>query len=179
MQACIELYSAVAMGLPRSHWMNRYGVDASRFWAVLIGIDAYEHRHLRGCVSDALLMKSFLVDDLGVSEERIRCLLGSEDPTLGDPLIPSRDNIIRVLYSLIDNQEIDPGDNILVYFTGHGASYNSAKHSQKPKCDTNSCPVEALCPLDRDTLDAEGRYVPDISDRELDALHGNISRQRA
>ncbi len=73
-------------------------------------------------------------------------------------------------------QEIDRGDNILIYFAGHGASYNCAKHSLKSKCDTKSCPVEALCPLDRDTLDAEGRYVPDISDRELDTLFTEISR---
>ncbi|PBL01546.1 hypothetical protein ARMGADRAFT_220352 [Armillaria gallica] len=157
----------------------RYGVDASRFWAVLIGIDAYERRQLHGCVSDALLMKKFLVDDLGISEERIQCLLGSEDPTPGDPLTPSRDNIVRVLYSLIDNQEIDSGDNILIYFAGHGASYSCVKHSLRPQCDTKSCPVEALCPLDRDALDAGGRYVPDISDRELIALYGNISRQGA
>ncbi|PBK72044.1 hypothetical protein ARMSODRAFT_1016043 [Armillaria solidipes] len=160
---------------PSSIQSNRYGVDASRFWAVLIGIDAYERQHLSGCVSDALSMKNFLIDDLGMSEERIQCLLGFHYPTPGDPL-PSRDNIVRVLYSLISNQEIDPGDNILIYFAGHGASYNCAEHCLKPKCDTKSCPVKALCPLDRDTLDAGGRYVPDISDRELDALFTEISR---
>ncbi|KAK0227177.1 hypothetical protein EDD85DRAFT_795003 [Armillaria nabsnona] len=101
---------------------NRYGVDASRFWAVLIGIDAYEQRRFRGCVSDALLMKEFLVDDLGMSEERIQCLLGSEDPTPDDPLTPSRDNIVRVLYSFVDNQEINSGDISLIYFAGYGAS---------------------------------------------------------
>ncbi|PBK72064.1 hypothetical protein ARMSODRAFT_741401 [Armillaria solidipes] len=40
-------------------------VDASRFWSVLIGIDAYERNPLRGCVQDALLIRSFLIDDLG------------------------------------------------------------------------------------------------------------------
>ncbi|KAK0435881.1 hypothetical protein EV421DRAFT_1716425, partial [Armillaria borealis] len=39
-----------------------------------------------------------------------------------------------------------------------------------------SCPIEALCPLDRDTSDAGGHYVPDISDRELDTLFTEISR---
>ncbi|KAK0435909.1 hypothetical protein EV421DRAFT_2087011, partial [Armillaria borealis] len=87
-----------------------------------------------------------------------------------------RGHILQVLYSLIDNQEIDPGDNILIYFAGHGARYNCAKHFLKPTCDTNSCPVETPCPLDRDALDAEGRYVPDISDRELDALFTEICR---
>ncbi|PBK72063.1 hypothetical protein ARMSODRAFT_853472, partial [Armillaria solidipes] len=72
--------------------------------------------------------------------------------------------------------EIDPGDNILIYFAGRGASYNCANHFLKPKCDTNICPVEALCSLDRNTLDARGRYVPDISDRELNALFTEISQ---
>ncbi|KAK0435899.1 hypothetical protein EV421DRAFT_2022340 [Armillaria borealis] len=69
-------------------------VDASRFWAVLIGIDAYEGSPLHGCVSDASLIKKFLVDDLGVPKERIQCLLGSHDLTPDDPSTPSRANII-------------------------------------------------------------------------------------
>lgn len=35
-------------------------IDAHRFWAVLIGIDAYVSNPLRGCVSDALSMKQSL-----------------------------------------------------------------------------------------------------------------------
>ncbi|KAK0191753.1 hypothetical protein F5146DRAFT_1001525 [Armillaria mellea] len=94
-------------------------------------------------------MKSFLVDDLVVSEECIQCLLsGSDDPTPDKSLTPSHENIIRVLYSLVDNQEIVPGDNILIYCAGYGASYSYAR----------------------------GRYVADISDRELDALFTGISR---
>ncbi|SJL04296.1 uncharacterized protein ARMOST_07657 [Armillaria ostoyae] len=151
-------------------------IDASRFWAVLIGIDAYKRNPLRGCVSDALLMRDYLIDDLGVPEERIQCLLGPENPIPGKFLTPSRTNIVDVLYSLIDNQGIDPGDNMLLYFAGHGASYYCSEHFLKPECDNNFCPTEALCPLDRDTVDAEGRYVPDISDRELNALFTEISR---
>ncbi len=67
-------------------------------------------------------MKEYLVDDLGMSEERIQCLLGSEDPTPDDPLTPSRDNIVRMLYSFVDNQEINSGDISLIYFAGYGAS---------------------------------------------------------
>ncbi len=39
-------------------------------------------------------MKNFLVDDLGMSKEHIQCFFGSEDPTPGDPLVPSCDNIV-------------------------------------------------------------------------------------
>ncbi len=46
---------------PRAHH-----VDTSRFWAVLIGIDAYECNPLRSCVRDALMMERYLTEDLGV-----------------------------------------------------------------------------------------------------------------
>lgn len=73
----------------------------SRFLAVLVGVDAYVHSPLRGCVSDALLMKRFLTHDLGVPEERIQCLIG---PIAGNHLTHSRTNVVDVLYSLFDNR---------------------------------------------------------------------------
>ncbi len=122
------------------------------------------------------MIKSFLVDDLGIPEGRIQCLLGPENPIPGKPLTPSHANIVEVLYSLIDNQEIDTGDNMLIYFAGYGACYYCSEHFLISECDNNTCPIEALCPLDRDTVDAKGRYVPDISDQELNALFKEISR---
>ncbi|PBL01571.1 hypothetical protein ARMGADRAFT_1071119 [Armillaria gallica] len=94
-------------------------------------------------------------------ERRIQCLLGSEDPTPGHNMTPSHDNIVRMLHSLIDNQEIDPGDNMLIYFSGHGACYYCSENFLISECDNNICPIEALCPLDRDTVDAKGCYVPE------------------
>ncbi|KAK0227168.1 hypothetical protein EDD85DRAFT_958400 [Armillaria nabsnona] len=79
-------------------------IDASRFWAVLIDIDAYERNPLRGC--------GFLIDDLGVPKGHIQCLLGPENPISENSLTPSRANIVDVLYSLIGNPEIKRGDNI-------------------------------------------------------------------
>ncbi|SJL17250.1 uncharacterized protein ARMOST_20796 [Armillaria ostoyae] len=83
-----------------------YPVDASRFWAVLIGIDAYESNPLHGCVSDALSMKKFIID-IGTPEHHIHYLLGSRKPYPDDPLTPSRANIVNMLHSLIDNPEIE------------------------------------------------------------------------
>ncbi|KAK0437249.1 uncharacterized protein EV420DRAFT_1219552, partial [Desarmillaria tabescens] len=151
---------------------------ASRFWAVLIGIDAYPSNPLRGAVSDALTMRKFLINDLGIPEHRIQYLLGPHDPTTGDPLAPSHANIINTLHSLISNEEIQRGDNIIIYYAGHGSSYQRSMHSAtaKSKYSRNFCPVEALCPIDRDTKDVDGRWIPDISDRELNVLFTEISR---
>ncbi|KAK0455595.1 uncharacterized protein EV420DRAFT_1335924, partial [Desarmillaria tabescens] len=141
-----------------------------RFWAILIGIDAYAGVPLRGCVSDALLIKRFLTNDLGVPEKRIQCLLGPGYPNSVDTKsTPSRTNIIDTLYSLVNNPEIERGDNIIIYYAGHGSSYCCAKHDLKSRCDS-SCAIEALCPIDRDCQDSDGNWIPDISDRELNSL---------
>ncbi len=123
-----------------------------------------------GCVSDALLLRNYLIDDLGMPEGCIQYLLGPENPISNDRLTPSSANIVGMLYSLITKPEIKQGDNIVVYYSGHGTSYDCVKHFLKPKCDTKSCPVEALCPLDHG-----GCYVPDISDRELNSHFTEIS----
>ncbi|SJL17252.1 uncharacterized protein ARMOST_20798 [Armillaria ostoyae] len=156
---------------------NSYHVEASRFWAVLIGIDAYQSNPLHGCVSDASLMKKFLIEDVGVPEHRIQCLLGFENPTPGGSLTPSRTNIVNMLHSLIDNPEIEQNDNIIVYYAGHGASYNCSGHFSiaESGCQTGSCPIQALCPIDRDTMDSDEHWIPDISDRELNILLTQIS----
>ncbi|PBL01552.1 hypothetical protein ARMGADRAFT_220429 [Armillaria gallica] len=154
---------------------------ASRFWAVLIGIDAYQSNPLHGCVSDALMMKELLMVKFEVPEHRIQCLLGSNDPTPGSSTIPSRANIINVFYNLIGNAEIQRGDNIIIYYAGYGSSYHCSQ-----QCAPNStcrkagvCPIEAMCPIDRDTVDPDSRrWIPDISDREINALFTQISRTK-
>ncbi|KAK0492707.1 caspase domain-containing protein, partial [Armillaria luteobubalina] len=152
---------------------------ASRFWAVLIGIDAYQSNPLHGCVSDASSMKRFLTEDVGVPEHHIQCLLGFENSTTGPggPLTPSRTNIVHTLRSLIDNPEIGQNDNIFVYYAGHGASYNCSEHSSTAEsgCQTGSCPIQALCPIDRDTMGSDEHWIPDISHRELNVLLTQIS----
>ncbi|KAK0227178.1 caspase domain-containing protein [Armillaria nabsnona] len=151
--------------------------EASRFWAVLIGIDAYQSNPLHGCVSDALSMKRFLIEDVGVPEHHIQCLLGFENPTPGGPLTPSRTNILNVLYNLIGNVEIQRGDNIIIYYAGHGASYNCSEHfpTAESGCQTGACPIQALCPIDRDTMHSDEHWITDISDRELNVLLTQIS----
>ncbi|KAK0191741.1 hypothetical protein F5146DRAFT_1050210, partial [Armillaria mellea] len=123
-------------------------------------------------------MRKYLIEKLEVPENRIQSLLGSQNPTSGDSLIPSRANIVNVLYSLIDNTEIARGDNIIIYYAGHGSSYHCSEHffTLGSKCRTSACPIGALCPLDRDTKDTGGKWIPDVSDRELNSVFTEISR---
>ncbi|PBL01664.1 hypothetical protein ARMGADRAFT_908116, partial [Armillaria gallica] len=148
-----------------------------QFWAVLIGIDAYTRCPLQGCVSDALSIKEFLTEGLGVPENHIKCLLGSNYRYFSHPKpTPSRANIVDTLYSLANNPEIVRGDNIIIYYAGRSSRYYCTKHDHESRCD--NCPIEALCPIDCDTQDADGNWIPGISDRELNVLFGLICRAK-
>ncbi|KAK0431850.1 hypothetical protein EV421DRAFT_2064352, partial [Armillaria borealis] len=158
-------------------------VERSRFWAVLIGIDAYKSSPLRGCVSDALLVEKYLKEEIGVPQERIQRLLGSQDTSSDDPSFPSRINIVNTLLSLVDNPQIEVGDNIIIYFSGHGSGYSPKDYHFGDAEDSGSLggvdeSIEAICPIDRDTIDGSGLRVPDISDREINSIFQQISRSK-
>ncbi|KAG7443926.1 uncharacterized protein BT62DRAFT_971744 [Guyanagaster necrorhizus] len=140
---------------------------------------------LRGCVSDALFMENYLTKCLGVPKGRIQRLIGTQPYTYpAGPSIPSRANIIRTLLSVMTNPQIDYGDNIIIYYSGHGSRYSCSECSHN--CDSNSDDgqvsvagsgsIEALCPMDRNTRDTNGTVIPDISDREINAILFQICR---
>ncbi len=141
---------------------------------MLIGINEYASYPLRGCVPDVRLMERYLTEDLGVPRNRIQLLLGSKEHTsLKDPTCPSRTHIVGVLLSLITNPKIAYGDNIIIYYSGHGSYY--PYHTEE---DDEPEYIETLCPIDRDTLGENGKPVPDISDRELNTILSQISRAK-
>ncbi|KAK0219275.1 peptidase C14, caspase domain-containing protein, partial [Armillaria nabsnona] len=147
---------------------------ASRFWAVLIGINEYASYPLRGCVPDARLMEKYLTEDLRVPRDRIQLLLDStEDASLIVPIYPSRAHIIDALLSLITNPEIEYGDNIIIYYSGHGSYYPyHTEEDEEPEY------IETLCPIDRDMHGEDDKPVPDISDRELNTILTLISQAK-
>ncbi|KAK0429625.1 hypothetical protein EV421DRAFT_1682310, partial [Armillaria borealis] len=129
---------------------------------------------LHGCVPDARLMEKYLTKDLGVPSNRIQLLLGSKEHTsLEDPIYPSHAHIVAGLLGLITNPEIAYGDNIIIYYSGHGSYY--PPHMEE---DGHNDYTETLCPIDRDTLDGNGVPIPDISDRELNTILTLISRAK-
>ncbi|KAK0470741.1 caspase domain-containing protein [Armillaria novae-zelandiae] len=156
--------------------------DTSRFWAVIIGIDDYESYPLRGAVSDALLMKDYLQKELRMPATRIECLLSSN---YRNAIFPSRRNITRKLLSLATDSQIECGDNIIIFFSGHGTSYSFSEDPQGadgiPDARRSSrfaSPIEALCPADRGKPDDWGVPIPDISDREINGILHQISRNK-
>ncbi|KAK0220831.1 caspase domain-containing protein [Armillaria nabsnona] len=139
--------------------------DASRFWALIIGIDKYDSEPLKGCVNDGKLMKEYLIKDLRVPEDHVRALF-NESATRG--------NIINALLGFGTDQRILRDDIIIIYFAGHGSSYPDPRHLS----DGFDHAIEAICSIDRGT-DRNGRTVPDISDRELNSILSLISRVKS
>ncbi len=125
-------------------------------------------------------MKKFLIDKLKVPEHRVQCLLGSKIPISGSPDPPSRANIVNVLHSLIDNVQINSSDKIVIYYAGHVSSYNCSLAGRRAATGSSTglgagtCQIQAMCPIDRDTMNADGSWIPDISDRELNTLFAQI-----
>ncbi|KAK0489746.1 hypothetical protein EDD18DRAFT_1081062, partial [Armillaria luteobubalina] len=81
----------------------------------------------------------------------------------------SRANIVSTLVSLVRNLEIETGDNIIIYFSGHGSYLDHGAGMGS---------IEALCPIDREDLDADDVVIPDISDREINCILKEISRTK-
>ncbi|PBK82969.1 peptidase C14, partial [Armillaria gallica] len=150
---------------------------ASRVWAVLIGINVYSSSDcspLRGCVNDVETVVKFLVQDLGMSEENIKCLLKRDVDS------PTRDHIIDALLNLSTKPEIQYGDNIIIYFAGHGSSYKCSDYYIGGGTSAEGY-IEALCPMDRNASGTDlstDSSIPDISDREINTILTEICRTK-
>ncbi len=87
---------------------------------------------------------------------------------------PTRANIIDALLNLSVDPRILRGDNIIIYFSGHGSSYFCADYYING-IESAGC-IEAICPVDRAPRNSFHGSIPDISDRELNTILAEISR---
>ncbi|KAG9107593.1 hypothetical protein FRC07_008602, partial [Ceratobasidium sp. 392] len=89
--------------------------DLTRLHALVIGINKYksgEHPDLEGCISDATSIVNYFKEVHRVPSDNIKTLFNEE---------ATRKGILDAFRRhLIQNEKIDPGDPILVYFSGHG-----------------------------------------------------------
>ncbi len=118
-------------------------------------------------------MKEFLTKVLGVPEGRIQCLLSPNPTPCPDP---ERKNIIDTLLNLSTNPEIQHGDNIIIYFSGHGSSYELSDFYEAGDIAAEGS-IEALCPVDRTASGTESS-IPDISDREINIILAEIAHAK-
>ncbi len=135
-------------------------------------------------------MVEFLVHDLGMSEGHIKCLL-STSPDIQNPFLgteerhiivdsPIREHIIDKLLSLSTSPEIQYGDNIIIYFAGHGSSYKCSDYYIEGSISAEGY-IEVLCPMNRTasgTDESTSSSIPDISDREINTILTEICRTK-
>lgn len=141
-----------------------------KLFALIIGINEYEERanNLHGAVADADAVREFLIEQLGVPDDRI-LMLRNEKAT--------REGIISSLRDLAsDKYPIGKLDPILIFYAGHGAEV---------KVDNRE--VQMLVPHDFRTRDpspsatASGDIYQGqgIFDFTLDALLADIAKNKS
>ncbi|KAK0493119.1 peptidase C14, caspase domain-containing protein [Armillaria luteobubalina] len=180
--------------------VSRSKVDGNKFWAVVIGIDDYKASPLHGCVADAKMVFEYLRNHLCVPESHIQLLLSAPSADIKESTEtgnnqPTRTNIVNAILCLSTNPDIQRGNNIIIYFAGHGTRYECADYSLYGDGTPAALgTIEALCPMDRgakstNSVKAPGTYVddanssvitdrpvPDISDREINTILAQIAR---
>ncbi|KAF9263394.1 hypothetical protein L218DRAFT_824669, partial [Marasmius fiardii PR-910] len=138
-----------------------------RLFAVIVGVDQYKSGDtwdLQSCVDDAKRMRRWLRDDLAVPREQISMLLDEH---------ATKHNIEAELSNhLLNNDAIERGDAILIYFACHGSSMKAPSDWLASKLGRTS--VEVLCTYDHDTKHSEGR-VAGISARDMHAFLQQLS----
>ncbi|KAJ6480809.1 caspase domain-containing protein [Mycena vitilis] len=137
-------------------------------FALIVGIDEYLSNaipDLRGCVNDALTMKTYLTNRFHIPEAHI-VLLTNADAT--------RESIISIFQShLIHNPSIEKNDAIVVYYAGHGS--RAPAPSSWPSTDGK---IETIVPHDERTETDDGETVHGIPDRTINTLLGQLASAR-
>ncbi|KAK0476228.1 hypothetical protein EDD18DRAFT_1057813, partial [Armillaria luteobubalina] len=148
-------------------------------WAVLIGVDGDSSTH--GCVTSALLMKRYLIEELYVPKSNIQCLLSPSkwDHLSDTALRPTCKNIIGTICGLIHNADILKDDIIIIYFAGNSLSVpcrGQYEHDGTPK--EYKSRIECLIPID--AKDPSSGIDPSllISDREISSILTELCRKK-
>lgn len=134
-------------------------------FALLIGINEYKSPQINpliGAVPDALAVKHYLEDNLGIPSAQIKVLLNGQ---------ATRQTIIDELRIFETNDLIHEGDPIVIFYAGHGAT------SPAPKSWKAGGPeIEMLVPYDFDVV--EESQVHGIPDRTIGAILDKVGRRK-
>lgn len=137
--------------------------SASGRRALLIGVDAY--RHLTGLlgapVNDARELRAFLIRQLGYHYEDVKLLLDGD---------ATRSRILGEVQDwLVDGTK--PGDEVFLYFSGHGSQQFDSGGDEPDGRDETLVPADA-------SLDGRRRLAGMITDDEMAALLGRLAGRR-
>ena len=114
-------------------------------WAIVIGIDDYggQQPTLQAAVYDAEHFADWLVDRVGIEENRVKKLLGRrpKDPGRdGSELAPTKDNVLRAI-SEVMAESGGAGEALYFFFSGHGVTTKYANREESalilPRTETH------------------------------------------
>lgn len=135
-------------------------------WALLIGINEYpklySENQLKGCVNDVNAIEEVLLSErFNFPRNHVAKLINHE---------ATRDGILTTFRNhLVENVNIQSGDVVIVYYSGHG-SYIKDMHG-----DEESGYDQTIVPYDSGRRSAEEIY--DITDDELALLLDGLSQR--
>ena len=137
--------------------------SASGKRALLIGVDAYRHLPglLRAPLNDAREMRAFLIRQLGYHYEDVRLLLDGD---------ATRNRILGEIQEwLVDGTK--PGDEVFLYFSGHGSQQPASGGDEPDGRDETLVPADA-------SPDGRGDLAGMITDDEMATLVGRLAGRR-
>ncbi|KAJ7323547.1 hypothetical protein DFH08DRAFT_630799, partial [Mycena albidolilacea] len=118
--------------------------------------------NLRGCVNDALTIRSFLTNRFHIPEPQV-AFLADEDAT--------REAIVQKFRKhLIDNPSVEKDDTIIVYYGGHG-SRTVAPDSWR----YTDGKIETMVPHDGRAKKVQAEIIHGIINRTINALLSNLA----
>ncbi|KIK61890.1 hypothetical protein GYMLUDRAFT_260464 [Collybiopsis luxurians FD-317 M1] len=139
----------------------------SSVWALVIGVNEYKELvHLTGAVADADDFVDFLTVQMDVPNDHIKNLREKE---------ATRQAITTSIAALAQDDRIENGDAIIIYYAGHGAE---ARPPPKWDAGGHNARIQMLCAYDfvrakNDTEDGQG-----ILDITLAALLSRIAKAK-
>ncbi|KAF8436573.1 caspase domain-containing protein [Boletus edulis BED1] len=140
---------------------HEVGRPSVPLFALIIGIGDYAmYPQLRGAVTDAKAIKHYLEVDLQVSEDHIFTLFDKE---------ATRTAIIEAFQKILDDERINKGDPIVIFYAGHGGE------CPPPLAWNLKGKVQCLIPQDCEITGAEPLPIPD---RTIGALIEDIAKAK-
>ena len=119
--------------------------------------------NLVGAVPDAVAMKTYLENHLGVQPSQIHLLLNAQ---------ATRSAIIQGLKNLAADRRIKHGDPILFFYAGHGSEVTTPKDWK-----VDDAKVQMLLPYDYSS-DGDGLRIHGIPDRTIGTFLSRIAEKK-
>lgn len=147
--------------------MTNAAREPESYHVLLIGIDDYPKKPLRGCVNDIDAVQKILLERAKVPKERILRLASPQEqaaPSMEVAAQPATLANLRAAFATLAAR-VREGDSVFIYYSGHGTRVEFTRQ------DGRRFHREALVPVDFDAGPAETL----LYDHELNQLLGDIT----